>query len=165
MMFRRLEQNEARLAYDTLVENDIGMSVNLLSFSEFCAAIFPVVQFFVLTDGQTRLALTYLTAIDTHNKNACFGVVSFVRGEGHAADAIARTCRHAFDKVGLQRLYTYIDADNKECLTEAKSATPFMFEGIRRQGRFKNGGFVDQHQYSVIAEEFRTWAAEKIRES
>ena len=162
MVFRRVELEEARVVYDALLADDIGLTVDSMSFSEFQAGMFCRVLFYFLMDGQTRLAMSCLADINMYNRSACFAVTSFVRNRGMAVKVSRETCIQAFDKIGLKRLYTYIDVDNNESLAKFKDLSPFVFEGIRRHGRFKNGKLIDQRQYSILAEEFKTWATQAM---
>jgi len=89
----------------------------------------------------------WLWAIDRRHRKAELRIVigdSSARGRGIGAAAIAEACRHAFERMGLHRIYAYVLATNPAA-RRAFERAGFALEGTLRDDRWTENGFVDTY--------------------
>ena len=98
-------------------------------------------------DEGAHIGNVWLWAIDQRHRKAELRVVigdAAARGRGMGAEAIDRLCRHAFDALGLHRIYAHVLSINPAARLAFERAG-FAFEGTLRDDRWAGGGFVDVH--------------------
>lgn len=89
----------------------------------------------------------WLWAIDERHRKAELRVVigeADARGQGLGAEAIDRLCRHAFDELGLHRIYAYVLASNPGA-RRAFERAGFLLDGTLRDDRWTGERFVDAY--------------------
>jgi RimJ/RimL family protein N-acetyltransferase len=64
------------------------------------------------------------------------------RGQGFGREAAGLLLKHAFDDLGLHRVYLFVLADNLSAIN-MYAACGFVQEGLLRDHAFKNGSFRD----------------------
>jgi RimJ/RimL family protein N-acetyltransferase len=64
------------------------------------------------------------------------------RGKGLGVEAIDQLCRHAFERLGLHRVYAYVLAINPAA-RRAFERAGFVLEGTLRDDRRAGDGYVD----------------------
>ena len=95
-------------------------------------------------DG-THVGNVWLWNIDARHRKAELRIVvgdAAARGKGVGAEAIDALCRHAFDSLGLHRVYACVLAINPRARTAFERAR-FRLEGTLRDDRRGDDGFVD----------------------
>jgi RimJ/RimL family protein N-acetyltransferase len=98
-----------------------------------------------LRRGGTHIGNVYLRNIDWVARRAevhiFIGAVRH-RGKGYGTSALRQIVAHAFDRLGLQRLYLYVLAENTAAIrTYAHGG--FQVEGRLRRHAYKDGRFKD----------------------
>lgn len=98
----------------------------------------------------------YLRDIDWVSKNAALGVFlgeHSCRGKGYGSQALTLILRHAFEDLGLHRIYLFALAENEAALA-AYRKVGFSKEGTLRQHVFKKGSFRDMVVLGIHADEW-----------
>lgn len=98
-----------------------------------------------------------LRHIDTDQGDAEAGywVAPWARRRGIATAALRAAVGHAFDDLGLRRVYLYHAVDNPASCGVARAAG-FRLEGTLLQShRYGDGAFHDEHLHAVLAGEWR----------
>lgn len=98
----------------------------------------------------------YLLGIDWLNRSAEFAVwIGEKSGQGQGAGYFASTAilSHAFNDLNLNRIHITILCDNLRSINMCKKIG-FVEEGKLRSAIFKNGGYSDMLQMSILADEF-----------
>ncbi|HXG48634.1 MAG TPA: GNAT family protein [Methylomirabilota bacterium] len=98
----------------------------------------------------------YLRDIDWLSRHAALGV--FIgerdcRGKGYGSQALRLMLRHAFQDLGLRRVYLFALADNEGALATYRKVG-FTLEGTMRQHIFKAGRFRDIVVLGIHADEW-----------
>jgi RimJ/RimL family protein N-acetyltransferase len=65
-----------------------------------------------------------------------------LRGKGYGASALRQIMAHAFDTLGLQRIFLYVLADNRAAIRLYETCG-FVVEGRLKRHAFKSGKFKD----------------------
>ena len=89
----------------------------------------------------------WLWDIDRRHRKAELRIVighEAARGQGMGAEAIDRLCRHAFDRLGLHRIYAYVLSINPAARCAFERAG-FALEGTLRDDRWAAEGSVDAY--------------------
>jgi ribosomal-protein-alanine N-acetyltransferase len=71
--------------------------------------------------------------------------------KGYATEAVKQLTRYAFDKLKLVRIYAGVFASNKNSMKVLEKAG-YQLEAILRSSVTKFGQIMDQHLYSMIAD-------------
>lgn len=85
--------------------------------------------------------------------------IAFLMGEkaywnkGYATEAAVMLINHAFEQLGLQRIYFGTSEENAGMQKIGKKLN-FKQEGIRRKALYKNGNFQDIYEYGLLKEEW-----------
>jgi RimJ/RimL family protein N-acetyltransferase len=93
----------------------------------------------------SHIGNVWLWDIDRRHRKAEVRVVvgaDEARGRGLGAEAIDQVCRHAFDRLGLHRVYAYVLALNPGG-RRAFQRAGFALEGTLRDDRWDGDRFVD----------------------
>lgn len=75
------------------------------------------------------------------------------RGQGYATDGAALLIDHAFDGVGLHRIFAWTIDDN-EASQEVLRRLGFSHEGTYREHIFTRGGYHDTEHYGLLSSEW-----------
>jgi len=118
-----------------------------------------------LKDGRAVGALS-LVGIDAGNRHAesarfLIGEEAAVRGIPAAVEAMKLLYQHAFDTLGLTRIFGTIAAGNKRMITWQK------FLGMREEGRMRrhyllNGAYQDAVMLGLLEDEYRNDALPRM---
>lgn len=97
-----------------------------------------------------------LHQIDWRNQNAEMGIIigdRNSRGKGYATEAIMLVVEHAFNKLGLHKLYAGMIKGNEasQCAFEKVG---FKVEGTLKQHFYLNGGYHDCYRIGFLRSEF-----------
>ena len=98
-------------------------------------------------DGRAHIGNVWLWDIDRRHRKAELRVVvgdRGARGQGLGAEAIDRLCRHAFDTLGLHRVYAYV-LDINPSARRAFERAGFTLEGTLRDDRWAVDRFIDTY--------------------
>ena len=76
------------------------------------------------------------------------------RGRGYGSSALRQLIRHAFDTLGLQRIYLFVLKDNRAAV-RAYEKCGFVVEGSLRRHAFKGGRFKDMLIMGLLREKSR----------
>jgi len=97
----------------------------------------------------------YLADIDSVSRHACAGI--FIgheehRSKGYGRQAMRLLLNHAFDDLGLHRVYLTVLEDNQRAI-RSYEACGFVVEGRLRQHGFKQGRFKDLILMGICADD------------
>lgn len=90
---------------------------------------------FVIYDGETAVGSVYLRDIDRSNQKCEYGIFigdEDCRGKGIGTAAAKLALAHAFEELGLNRVYLRVFADNLGAIKSYEKAG-FRYEGTFRQ--------------------------------
>lgn len=109
-----------------------------------------------LSGSGTHIGNVYLRDIDWRSQNAALGL--FIgepdcRGKGCGSSALRQMIQHAFNDLGLHRVYLYALAANQPAL-RSYLRVGFTLEGTLRDHAFKQGRFHDVVVLGLRPEEF-----------
>jgi RimJ/RimL family protein N-acetyltransferase len=109
-----------------------------------------------LTTNSQHIGNIYLQDIDWVTRHASIGIFlgepdEQSKGYGMAATVLA--IKHAFQDLGLNRVYATILADNKAVI-KLSEKVGFVVEGRLRKHCFKNGEFKDLLMIGICADDF-----------
>lgn len=102
------------------------------------------------------IGITILKNIDLVNRSAEFAQYigdPEYRGMGLGKEMKLLTLKFAFDNLGLERVYGYIQENNKSSLI-LNQKLGFKKEGRLRKATFKEGRFIDVFVISILKNEF-----------
>ncbi len=114
---------------------------------------------FVIADRQDERYIGQLDIYRIDWKLRC-GEIGMVigtaqdRGRGVGTEALGLLLQHGFMTLGLERIELSVDAENVGAIRCYEKAG-FVKEGVKRHGYFRDGGFQDLVQMSVLADEWR----------
>ena len=103
-------------------------------------------------DAGVHVGNVWLWAIDHRHQKAELRVVigdEAVRGQGLGSDAIDQLCRHAFDCLGLHRVYAYVRVINPAA-QRAFERAGFVPDGTLRDDQWAGEGFIDTYLMSRL---------------
>ena len=116
-----------------------------------------VAQFIVLRrDTGEAIGSVYLRDIDRQNSRCEYGIFlgeASARGHGFGSEACRLACRHAFQTLGLRRVFLRVLADNTAAVRSYEKAG-FRFEGRLRRHVCLDGTFHDLILMGLLREEF-----------
>jgi len=154
----RAEPDMLNLVYGLVMKNarDSTIPIETMSMAEF-SQIYDHSLYYFWRDPNDVYVLVGLSQIDPQARQAEFGLISLVRQQGHAIAAFFALTRFAFRSMGMRRLWCRVNSDNTPCLAAITKAGALTQEGTLRQARFKDGQFLDQYQFSILASEVDKW--------
>jgi ribosomal-protein-serine acetyltransferase len=94
--------------------------------------------------------------IDWLNRKVEIGywIAARFQGKGIVTDACRALIDHAFRELELNRVEIHCAEGNlKSCAIPKRLG--FEFEGVRRQGQFLDGRYLDIHVYAILARDWR----------
>lgn len=149
----RCEPAHAEAIYRWLLSHarNLTQPIDAISFAEFKENVFDSSHYFYWADQKTIFALAFLGRFDQLTRSAEFGIVALPQGKGYGLEATQALFKHAFDVLGLHRLYCLVNEDNLACLKAIKKLALLKNEGRTRQSRFVQGRFIDQMLFSRLA--------------
>jgi len=111
-----------------------------------------------LSPGDKHIGNIYLRPINLVSRHAVLGI--FIgeqahRGHGYGHQAISQALTHAFDDLGLERVYFEVLPDNKKAI-QLYERVGFKTEGRLRNHVFKEGKFKDVLVMGILRTEFKT---------
>jgi RimJ/RimL family protein N-acetyltransferase len=110
-------------------------------------------RYFAVVDRAVHVGNVWLWAIDARHHKAEIRIVigdAGARGRGVGTRAIDLVSRHAFDQLGLHRVYAYVLALNPRARRAFEKAG-FVLEGTLRDDRRVDDGYVDAYLLSRLA--------------
>jgi RimJ/RimL family protein N-acetyltransferase len=106
-----------------------------------------------LKRGDQHIGNVHLTNIDWVARHACVGIflgAAEHRSKGYGRQALRLLLRHAFQDLGLQRVYLTVLADNRRAI-RAYEKCGLVVEGRLRRHAYKQGQFKDLLFMSICA--------------
>lgn len=110
----------------------------------------------IVTKDGKHIGWIDLKNIDTLNKHAELGIAIGDKnywGKGYGLSAMNEMLLWGFNILGLNKIWLRVEVDNQKAIKSYKRMG-YVEEGILRQDRFKNGGFVDRLRMSILKNEF-----------
>lgn len=109
-----------------------------------------------LLDG-TLIGLCALAHIDKANRKAELGywIGKTYRGKGYAKEALELALGLGFAKLGLNRVYARVLADNERSKRLLESLG-FVEEGTNRMDVMRNGRFIDSKTLGLLKSEYKS---------
>ena len=111
---------------------------------------------FVIYDGETAVGSVYLRDIDRNNQKCEYGIFigdEDCRGKGIGTAAAKLALAHAFEKLGLNRVYLRVFADNLGAIKSYEKAG-FRYEGTFRQDVMIDGVGEDIVFMAILREDW-----------
>ena len=112
---------------------------------------------FVIYDGETAVGSVYLRDIDRNNQKCEYGIFigdEDCRGKGIGTAAAKLALAHAFEELGLNRVYLRVFADNLGAIKSYKKAG-FRYEGTFRQDVMIDGVGEDIVFMAILREDWK----------
>jgi RimJ/RimL family protein N-acetyltransferase len=109
-----------------------------------------------LSPGGEHIGNVYLRSINPASRNAVLGIFigeKDYQRHGFGRQALCETLRHAFNDLGLQRVYFEVLADNEPAI-RLYEKVGFRTEGRLRSHVFKEGQFKDVVVMGILAEDY-----------
>lgn len=161
MRLERVEPESLKTVYALLQRYALtcGIPFEVMTIDGF-QEIFDHSFYFWWRDEKDVYAMVNIGALEPQSRKAEFGVIALVAGYG--AEACYAILRFGFETLNLNRMYAIVNADNAASLNLCRNHR-MVEEGIIRQGRFKEGKYVDQVIFSVLATEPEIWKAGERR--
>lgn len=107
-------------------------------------------------NDDTILGLVSLVSINYMNQSAEFHIMigdKENQGQGMGTFAVNEMLKHAFYNMNLQRVELTVLEDNERA-RHLYEKCGFVYEGRKRQAKFKNGRFLDMLLYSILRQEY-----------
>ena len=116
-------------------------------------------QEFVIVEQATgrRIGTIGLSQIDHANRRAEYGILigeADARGKGFGREASRLILQHAFNELGLHRVYLHVFADNAAAI-RLYEHVGLRREGVLRRHAFKRGAFRDVVVMAVLSDEWQ----------
>ncbi|MBQ1807798.1 MAG: GNAT family N-acetyltransferase [Ruminococcus sp.] len=111
---------------------------------------------FVIYDGETAVGSVYLRDIDRNNQKCEYGIFigdEDCRGKGIGTAAAKLALAHAFEELGLNRVYLRVFADNLGAIKSYEKAG-FRYEGTFRQDVMIDGVGEDIVFMAILREDW-----------
>ena len=111
---------------------------------------------FVIYDGETAVGSVYLRDIDRSNQKCEYGIFigdEDCRGKGIGTAAAKLALTHAFEELGLNRVYLRVFADNLGAIKSYEKAG-FRYEGTFRQDVMIDGVGEDIVFMAILREDW-----------
>jgi RimJ/RimL family protein N-acetyltransferase len=105
-----------------------------------------------IADGGAHVGNVWLWAIDPRHRKGELRVVigdAAARGQGIGAEAIDLLCRHAFERLGLHRVYAYTLTINPAA-RRAFERAGFTLEGTLTDDRRTGDSFTDAYLFARV---------------
>ena len=102
---------------------------------------------FIIMDGETPVGSVYLRDIDRVNRKCEYGIFigeESCRGKGVGSAAAKLALDYAFEKLGMNRVFLRVFADNKQAIRSYEKA------GFRYEGTFKDDVIIDGVPYDMV---------------
>lgn len=128
----------------------------VIEYAKNCNSKDAIVLAVELKDTKTHIGNISLQNIHYIDRSA---EIAFLMGEkeywgkGYATEAARLLINHAFDQLGLQRIY-FGTSENNIGMQKIGEKLNFKREGVRRKAIYKNGAFFDIYEYGLLREEW-----------
>lgn len=111
------------------------------------------VQFLPCIDGEPIGHVSF-SPLDLENRNGELGymIVPDAEGQGYATEAGSLALDHAFDELGLHRVYARV-AEHNEGSMRVLEKLGFQKEGVHREHLYSYGDYVDMHRFGLLRDE------------
>jgi len=106
--------------------------------------------------GKKLIGLTFLKNINLIHRKAEFAIYigdETERGKGYSKEATLKTINFAFNQLGLNRTYLFVQSNNDAAI-KLYEKTGFKIEGELRKSVFKNGKFMNEILMGLLKEDF-----------
>lgn len=129
---------------------------DVIEFVKNCNSRDIIVLAVELKETKVHIGNISLQNIDYIDRTA---EIAFLMGEreywnkGYATEAAVLLINHAFDQLGLQRIY-FGTSEKNVGMQKIGEKLNFVREGIRRRAIYKNGAFCDIYEYGLLREEW-----------
>ncbi|WP_410982898.1 GNAT family N-acetyltransferase [Bacillus cereus] len=110
----------------------------------------------IVTGDGVHIGWIDLKNFDTTNKNAELGIAIGNKeywGRRYGVAALYSMLQIGFYEFGLEKVWLRVDADNVKAM-KSYEKTGFVCEGIMRNDRLRQGGFINRYRYSMLKEEY-----------
>lgn len=110
----------------------------------------------ILTEEGVHIGWIDLKNIDRINKHAELGIAIGNKaywGRGYGQAAMYEMLKFGFNELGMNKIWLRVETDNEKAIKSYKRLG-YVDEGILRQDRFRNGGYVDRIRMSILKNEF-----------
>lgn len=110
---------------------------------------------FLACRGETPVGSSFLVDVDTEGRKAELGywIVPEKQGNGYASEAAELCLVHAFDQLGLHKVWARTVADN-EASKRVLEKLGFQREGVLREHWQGFGRFVDEYRFGLLRSEW-----------
>ena len=141
----------------------ISIEVDGEWFDRYMADRNRQIRWSIVNGDDRMIGLVSLTDIDIINRSAQFHIMigeERDRGNGAGRFALEAMLHHAFLNLNLNRVELLV-LENNETARRLYESAGFVREGSRRQVVFKNGRYINELMYSMLAGEFAERAQER----
>jgi RimJ/RimL family protein N-acetyltransferase len=110
----------------------------------------------IITEEGKHIGWIDLKNIEQLNKHAELGIAIGDKnywGKGYGLSAMNEMLHWGFYQLELNKIWLRVDIDNKKAIKSYKQIG-FVEEGILRQDRLRNEGFIDRLRMSILKSEF-----------
>ncbi len=118
----------------------------------------PTTVFGIELSGAKKLiGVALLKNINLIHRNAEFAIYigdKTERGKGYSFDATMKTLQFGFCQLGLNRIYLYVQTENKAAI-KLYEKSGFRVEGELRASIFKNGRFHNEYAMGILYNEYK----------
>src|SRR3989338_8458219 len=108
----------------------------------------------VVNEHALHIGNIFLNSVDRENNNADLSIMIGDRechGKGYAQEAMQLMCKHAFESMGLHRLYA---ASPNAAFNRVVEKLGWAKEGVRREDFYLEGRYLDMECWSVLRPEW-----------
>ncbi|WP_421383092.1 GNAT family N-acetyltransferase [Bacillus salacetis] len=113
-------------------------------------------QMAIQTDDGVHIGWVDIKNIDNLNKHGELGIAIGDKrywGKGYGLAAMKAMLEYGFTRLGLNKIWLRVEVDNKKAIKSYRTMG-FVEEGILRQDRLREDGYVDRLRMSILKEEF-----------
>ncbi|WP_459502736.1 GNAT family N-acetyltransferase [Bacillus sp. C1] len=110
----------------------------------------------IIAEDGVHIGWVDLKNFDKTNKNAELGIAIGNKeywGRGYGLAALHSMLQIGFYEFGLEKVWLRVDVDNKQAIKSYEKAG-FVYEGIMRKDRLREGGYIDRYRFSMLKEEY-----------
>lgn len=113
-------------------------------------------QLFIIRDNETNVGYVGLAPINAQHNHAEFGIfiIPEFQGKSYGKKALMLLLEYGFEKLKLHKIYSDVMCYPKEDRFKFYNDIGFKIEGINREHYFKNGGWIDSIQFSLLDREW-----------
>ena len=108
----------------------------------------------IINESHLHIGNIFFNHVNLENHNADLSIMigdTSSHGKGYAQEAIQLACKHAFESMGLHRLYA---ASPNVAFNRVVKKLGWTKEGIRREDFFSDGKYLDMECWSILRSEW-----------